>query len=169
MVLIKFGMKKYELYVDGGCRGNGVIDNPKAGIGCYLEGEDIESVYLKEKLNFEPNTNNKAEIYAMIKGLELVNKIIQLNCFAKNDLTIYTDSAYTLNGITNWINNWKLNGWQTSKKEPVKNKELWIELDSILEKTKKNFNIDFKKVKGHNGIKGNEIVDRLANEAMEMI
>lgn len=160
---------KYELYVDGGCRGNGVIDNPKAGIGCYLEGENLEPIYLKEKLNFEPNTNNKAEIYATIKGLELVNKKINLDCFIKNDLMIYTDSAYTLNGITNWINNWKLNGWQTSKKEPVKNRELWIELDSILERTRENFNIEFKKVKGHNGIKGNEIVDRLANEAMEMI
>ena len=105
----------------------------------------------------------------MIKGLELVNETIKIDSFVKNNLTIYTDSAYTLNGITNWINNWKLNGWQTSKKEPVKNKELWIRLDYLLEKTKENFDINFKKVKGHSGIKGNEIVDRLANEAMEMI
>lgn len=160
---------EYKLYTDGGCRGNGTVNNPKAGIGCYLEGEDLEPTYLKEKLNFKPNTNNKAEIYAMIKGLELVNETIKIDSFVKNNLTIYTDSAYTLNGITNWINNWKLNGWQTSKKEPVKNKELWIRLDYLLEKTKENFDINFKKVKGHSGIKGNEIVDRLANEAMEMI
>jgi ribonuclease HI len=159
---------KYELYTDGGCRGNGIKDNPAAGLGCYLEGENIEPIYYKEQLNFKPNTNNKAEIMAVIRGLELIEKNIEIeNDFIKNELIIYTDSAYTMNGITSWIKSWKANGWLTSKKEPVKNQELWIELDKKIEEAKEKFEIEFKKVKGHNGNRGNEIVDRLANEAME--
>jgi ribonuclease HI len=151
-----------------GCRGNGVINYPVAGVGCYLIGDNIEPIYFKETLYFKPNTNNKAEIVAMIRGLELIEENIKNESnFTKDELTIYTDSAYTMNGITNWINNWKRNNWLTSKKEPVKNQDLWITLDNLLEKTKENFEIKFEKVKGHSGIKGNEIVDRLANEAMD--
>jgi len=83
-------------------------------------------------------------------------------------LIIYSDSAYTINGITNWINGWRANGWVTASKTPVKNKELWQKLDRMLEATEEAFNVKFEKVKGHSGNKWNEKCDQLANEAMDM-
>jgi len=160
---------KIELYTDGACRGNGTSTNPISGIGCVLIVEGKAPIFLKEKLNFDPNTNNKAEIYAIIRGLDLIYKNVPLDyAFVKNDLIIYSDSAYTINGITNWINGWRANGWVTASKTPVKNKELWQKLDRMLEATEEAFNVKFEKVKGHSGNKWYEKCDQLANEAMDM-
>lgn len=160
---------KIELYTDGGCRGNGVETNPVGGIGIVLLIEDKEPIYAYEKLKFEPNTNNKAEIYAIIKGLFLLENNYTLNNnFVKDKLTIYSDSAYTINGITNWINGWRANGWINSKKEPVKNKELWQELDNAIEYFKNYFDIEFVKVKGHSDNIWNNKCDELANYAMDL-
>lgn len=160
---------KIELYTDGGCRGNGIETNPVSGIGIVLLIEDKEPIYAYEKLSFEPNTNNKAEIYAIIKGLFLLENNYTLNDnFVKDKLTIYSDSAYTINGITNWINGWRANGWINSKKEPVKNKELWQELDNAIEYFKNYFDIEFVKVKGHSDNRWNNKCDELANYAMDL-
>ena len=104
-------------------------------------------------------TNNIMELKGCIEGLKAIkNKTLPVE--------VYLDSAYVLNGITNWIEGWKKKGWRTANKKPVLNKELWIELDS--ERNKFN-NIEFIKVKGHAGNEGNEIADRLCNEAMDEI
>ena len=161
-----------ELYTDGACRGNGQVADAPSGIGVVLLIPDIQPIYLKEKLNFNPNTNNKAEIFAVIRGLELLFKYyspFDKSEFVKDKLTIYSDSAYMINGITNWINGWRANNWMNSKKEPVKNKELWEYLDRGIHFFEQDFDIEFVKVKGHSGNKWNEKCDRLANEAMEGI
>lgn len=161
-----------ELYVDGACRGNGQVADAPSGIGVVLLIPDKQPIYLKEKLNFNPNTNNKAEIFAVIRGLELLFKYyspFDKSEFVKDKLTIYSDSVYIVNGITNWINGWRANNWMNSKKEPVKNKELWEYLDKRVRFFEQDFDIEFVKVKGHSGNKWNEKCDRLANEAMEGI
>ena len=160
---------KIELYTDGACRGNGTASNPVAGLGIVLIIGDQPPIFYKEELFFEPNTNNKAEIYAVIAGLKLLWSTYypNLDNFYKDNLTIYSDSSYTINGITEWINNWRANGWKTANKQDVKNKELWQILDENLEQAKKQFNISFIKVKGHNGDRWNEKCDQLANEAMD--
>ena len=86
-----------------------------------------------------------------------------------DELIIYSDSAYLINGITSWINSWRINNWMNSKKEPVKNQELWKILDELLDDFKKKYNVSFKKVRGHSGIYWNEVCDKLANEAMDGI
>lgn len=160
-------MKKIELYTDGGCRENGQSFDAPGGIGCVLLIPDQMPIYLRERLKFQPNTNNKAEIYAVIRGLDMLYKNYQFQTdFIKDELIIYSDSAYMINGITNWINGWRANGWITSTRTPVKNKELWQTLDNMITDLKQNFDIKFIKVKGHSGNKWNEECDRLANEAM---
>lgn len=158
-----------ELYVDGACRGNGQVADAPSGIGVVLLIPEKQPIYLKEKLNFNPNTNNKAEIFAVIRGLELLFEYyspFDKSEFVKDKLTIYSDSAYMMNGITNWINGWRANNWMNSKKELVKNKELWEYLDKRVHFFEQDFDIEFVKVKGHSGNKWNEKCDRLANEAM---
>ncbi|MBT5781806.1 MAG: ribonuclease HI, partial [Candidatus Marinimicrobia bacterium] len=78
-------------------------------------------------------------------------------------IIITTDSQYVKNGINQWIVNWKKNGWKTAAKQPVKNKDLWIKLDGLVQ----NNNIEWKWVKGHSGHPGNEKADQLANDAIE--
>lgn len=141
-----------EIYTDGGCRGNGK-DMNVGGWGVYLVyGENTTSI----KGGCKNTTNNIMELTACIEALKRIK--------TKNKETIvYTDSAYVCNGITSWIYNWISKGWVNSKKEPVLNKELWIELYNL----KKQFsNIQFVKVKGHSDNYGNNMADKLANEAM---
>jgi len=157
-----------ELYTDGGCRGNGTMENPKSGIGIVLLLPNQTPIKYFEKLEFCPNTNNKAEIFALIQGLNLLYENYKVTKgFAQPQLKIYSDSAYAINGITDWINGWRANGWVNSKKEPVKNKELWEQLDQLVNITKEYFDIEFIKVKGHAGNYWNEECDRLANYAMD--
>lgn len=159
---------KIELWTDGACRGNGRDINATAGIGCVLLIPNREPIYLKEKLEFQPNTNNKAEIYAIIKGLNLLLKYYYLeDKFDKDDLVIFSDSNYTIQGITNWINGWRANGWVTAAKTPVKNKDLWMRLDELLNSLEKYLTITFIKVAGHAGVKWNEKCDQLANSAID--
>lgn len=161
-------MNCYELYTDGGCRGNGKGANVPAGIGYVLLENGDEILADKETCYFLPNTNNKAELYAAIKGLKYVDWIISTRTAKEVELTIYTDSAYTLNGITSWIKNWKKNGWKTSKNTDVLNKKLWQELNDVIERIESvGVHITWKKVKGHSGNTYNEKVDKLANEAMD--
>ena len=83
----------------------------------------------------------------------------------ESQIIITTDSKYVQNGITNWINNWKLKGWKTANKKPVKNKELWIELDALTS----IHNITWEWVKGHTGHPGNEKADELANKGIDAL
>ena len=139
-------MKRVEIFTDGACSGN-----PGAGgWGVILRYGEIE----KELSGGEENTtNNRMELTAVIEALKALKK----EC----DITIYTDSRYVMDGVQEWMPNWKLNGWKTTnKKSPVKNVELWQILDSLLSKHK----IKWVWVKGHNGHPENERVDKLARD-----
>jgi ribonuclease HI len=137
-----------KLYTDGACKGNPGI----GGWGVLVKTENEQ----RELSGFSENTtNNRMELLAVIEGL----KFIEPNMV----IIITTDSQYVKNGINQWIINWKRNGWKTASKKPVKNKDLWVELDSLVQ----NKQIKWKWVKGHSGHPGNEKADQLANEAIE--
>lgn len=137
-----------KLYTDGACKGNPGI----GGWGVLVKTENEQ----RELSGFSENTtNNRMELLAVIEGL----KFIEPNM----EIIITTDSQYVKNGINQWIINWKRNGWKTASKKPVKNKDLWVELDSLVQ----NKQIKWKWVKGHSGHPGNEKADQLANEAIE--
>ena len=137
-----------NIYTDGACSGNPgkggwgvvILDNNKE---ILLNGGD------------QLTTNNKMELTAAIKALEYFK--------IKKDLIIYTDSKYVKDGIESWIINWKKNGWKTSTKKIVKNKELWIQLDNLINK----HNVTWKWVKGHAGLEFNEKADELARKYIE--
>jgi len=139
--------KILNIYTDGACKGNPGI----GGWGAILKYENTT----KEIKGFsKETTNNIMELTAVIKALENLNR--------KCNIVVTTDSNYVKDGITDWINNWKNNGWKTAKKQPVKNKELWIILDQLVSK----HNITWKWIKGHSGHPENERADELANEAI---
>ncbi len=133
------------IYTDGGCSGN-----PGPGGWAYCVSENGKIVYSKSGGD-ESTTNNKMELTAVINALKYVIDSGEKEC------SILTDSQYVKNGITQWINSWKKNGWRTSNKSPVKNMEYWIELDLLCSK----LDCFFTWVKGHAGICGNEECDRL--------
>ena len=136
-----------NIYTDGACKGNPGI----GGWGAILEYGNTKKEIKGYSIN---TTNNIMELTAVIKALECLNR--------KCKIVITTDSNYVKNGITDWIKSWKNNGWKTAKKSPVKNKELWVKLDSLVA----NHDIDWKWIKGHSGHPQNERADELANEAI---
>lgn len=139
-------MPDVEIYTDGACSGN-----PGAGgWGALLRYGNIE----KELSGGEVNTtNNRMELTAVIEALKALKK----PC----NIVLYTDSRYVMDGVNEWLPNWKLNGWRTAnKKTPVKNIDLWQSLESLIE----NHNIKWIWVKGHNGHPENERVDKLARD-----
>ena len=140
--------KQIYIYTDGACRGN---PGP-GGWGAILEYREH-----KKEINGASllTTNNIMELTAVIKSLELIKR--------PSSIIITTDSTYVKNGITEWINNWKVKGWKTANKKPVKNKDLWQQLDKLTE----NHKITWKWVRGHTGHAGNERADELANEAID--
>jgi Ribonuclease HI len=134
----------YEIYTDGSCLGNpGPGGWGAIGDGMKLCGGQMGT------------TNNQMEMTAVAKALE--------ECLKRDisEVRIFTDSTYVKNGITKWIINWKKNGWKTSTGTPVKNKELWIQIDTLREKVKM---IEWCWVRAHNGHPQNEAVDALARE-----
>lgn len=141
-------MDNIILYTDGACSGN---PGP-GGWGSVLIFNGIE----KELSGANPSTtNNVMEITAVIEGLKALKRPCNVN--------IYSDSAYVVNCFEkNWINNWIKNNWVNSKKEPVKNKELWLELLDLT----KIHNVTFNKVKGHSNVKYNNRCDELARNAI---
>jgi len=144
MMVIK---ERVQLFTDGACKGN-------PGVGGW--GALIESSYFtKELKGYEQlTTNNRMELIAVIEGVKSIEK--------NATIEITTDSMYVKNGISQWIDNWRKNDWKTSAKKPVKNKELWLELDELVQ----NYSIKWKWVKGHSGHPGNERADQLANAAI---
>lgn len=133
---------------DGACKGNPGLGGWGAII---LDGDNKLCINGAE----DCTTNNKMELTAAIKALQMVDN--------NKKIKIFTDSQYLKNGITDWIKKWKLNGWRTSSGSDVKNKELWLALVSLSEK----YDIEWNWVKGHNGNPINEEADVLANKAIE--
>ena len=139
-------MSDIEIFTDGACSGN-----PGAGgWGAILRYGDVE----KELSGGESDTtNNRMELTAVIEALKALKRPCKI--------TLYTDSRYVMDGVNQWLPNWKVNGWRTSnKKSPVKNIDLWQALESQLEKHQ----IKWVWVKGHNGHPENERVDKLARD-----
>tara|TARA_B100000700_G_scaffold303695_1_gene375483 strand:- start:1161 stop:1598 length:438 start_codon:yes stop_codon:yes gene_type:complete len=142
--------KVIYIYTDGACRGN---PGP-GGWGAVLECGDYEKeIYGGSMLT----TNNIMELTAVIEALKIIKK--------ESQIIITTDSKYVQNGITDWINNWKVKGWKTANKKPVKNKELWIKLDELTNL----HDIKWEWVKGHTGHPGNEKADELANKGIDQL
>jgi ribonuclease HI len=134
-------------YTDGACSGN---PGP-GGWGAIL----IFGEHRKELCGGEsPTTNNRMELLAAIMALEALSR----SC----DVDVHTDSQYLRNGVTQWIHGWKRNGWKTASKQPVKNEDLWKQLDAA----QARHNIEWHWVKGHAGHELNERADELAREGM---
>ena len=135
-----------EIYTDGSC-----LENPGNGGWAAIINDDgkIEKISGSEK----NTTNNRMELMAPIEALGKINK--------KKKVKIFTDSQYVKMGITNWIHNWIKNNWQTSKKEDVKNKDLWLNLYKLTQ----SLDIEWHWVKAHVGNTLNEEVDALAKDA----
>jgi ribonuclease HI len=141
---------KVEIYADGACKGN---PGP-GGWGAWLRFGDKE----KELFGGEPlTTNNRMELMAVIRALEALTR----QC----PVRVYTDSKYVHQGISEWIKNWKARGWRTADKKPVKNDDLWRQLDALAQQHE----IEWIWVKGHAGNVGNERADVLANRGVETL
>ena len=138
-----------KIYTDGSC-----LKNP--GNGGWAAIININSEIKRISGSVKDTTNNKMELMAPIKALQELEE--------QQPIEIYTDSQYVKLGITDWIHKWIKNNWQTSKKEPVKNKELWIELYELT----KSYEIKWIWVKAHAGNILNEEVDLLAKQAAEL-
>ena len=137
-----------KIYTDGSC-----LNNP--GNGGWAAIININDEVKKISGSVKDTTNNKMELMAPIKALQGIKE--------QQPIEIYTDSQYVRLGITDWVHKWMKNNWQTSKKEPVKNKELWIQLYELTN----SFDIKWIWVKAHAGNLLNEEVDLLAKQAAE--
>lgn len=141
-------MKTIEIFTDGACRGN---PGP-GGWGALLRYQGTEKTLYGGEKN---TTNNRMELKAAIEGLRSLKE----PCAA----ILTTDSQYVRKGITEWIINWKKNGWKTASKKPVKNADLWQALDELIQQ----HDVDWRWVKGHSGHRENEIADDLANRGID--
>lgn len=136
-----------EIYTDGACSGN----PGKGGWGALLRCDGAE----KELSGYEPmTTNNRMEMMGVIKALEALKK--------PSTATIYSDSQYVIKGMTEWLKGWKAKGWKTASKDPVKNVDLWQQLDALAAV----HTLKWQWVKGHNDHPENERVDALARAAI---
>ena len=138
-----------KIYTDGSC-----LENPGNGgwAAIIIDNESIKKISGREK----NTTNNRMELMAPINALK--------NIKTNEEINIYTDSQYVKLGITEWINTWVKNNWKTSKKEEVKNKDLWTELYNL----NKSLNVKWNWIKAHAGNPLNEEVDLLAKKAASL-
>ncbi len=142
--------KKVVIYTDGACKGN---PGP-GGWGAWLKyGQHEKSIYGGEL----ETTNNRMELMAVIEALKLLKRACTID--------IYTDSKYVQQGMLSWMEGWKAKGWKNSKKEPVKNQDLW----KILDQEVAMHEVTWHWVKGHAGHIGNEKADELANLGVESV
>ena len=143
-------MKQVIIYTDGACRGN---PGP-GGRGALIRFDSAEKEIFGGQAN---TTNNQMELSAAIEGLSILTEPCNVE--------IFTDSKYVMDGITQWIQNWKKNNWRTAAKKDVKNKELWQKLDQLITEHQ----VQWHWVKGHSGDAGNEAADLLANKGIDSI
>jgi len=136
-----------KIFTDGACKGNPGI----GGWGVLIIENSLETEIFGGSLN---TTNNQMELKATIKALEFFSE--------PKEIELYTDSKYVKDGITDWINKWKINGWVNASKKPVKNASLWKELDKLVSVHK----VDWFWVKGHSNHRENDIADELANRGI---
>jgi ribonuclease HI len=145
-----------SIYTDGGCSGN-----PGPGGWAYImviqtfQGVQISA---QDRGAQKDTTNNRMELTAVIMALRALKNMENV----PRQATLYTDSQYVQKGITEWIHTWKRNAWRTSDKKPVKNQDLWMELDSIASE----FPLKWEWVKGHAGNLYNELCDAMTQEAI---
>ena len=138
-----------NIYTDGACKGN---PGPGGWGALIIEGDTKNEIYGGEA----DTTNNRMEILAVIMALKTIN--------TRSGITIFTDSTYVQKGISEWIGKWKTNGWRTSNNKDVKNKDLWVQLDSLTSQV----TISWMWVKGHSGHPENDRADYLANKGVDM-
>ncbi len=149
-----------EIYTDGACSGN----PGKGGWGFVIINKTEEKELFKCSGAEIQTTNNRMEMTAVIEALKKIKA--QRSFFSEDvNLSIFTDSKYVQQGISSWIFNWKKNNWQTAAKKPVKNKDLWQELDKLSTELAPKWNW----VKGHAGNRHNEECDRLAVNAISTL
>jgi len=147
MTVIK---KTLTLFTDGACRGN---PGPGGWGVLMVEGTDETELLGSESYT----TNNRMELIAAIRGLEATDP--------EHAVSVYTDSQYVRNGVTQWIEKWKANGWKTAGRKPVKNQDLWQQLDLAAS----GRSVEWHWVRGHSGHRGNESADALANRAIDLM
>ena len=144
-------MTDVTIYTDGACKGN---PGP-GGWGVLLRSGSVQKELFGGELG---TTNNRMEMMAVIQALGALKRPCRV--------TLYLDSEYVRKGITEWIHGWKAKGWRTSTKQPVKNAELWQQLDALV--SQRGHVIEWRWVKGHAGDPGNERADALANAGVEV-
>ena len=143
-------MNEIVIYTDGGCHGN---PGP-GGWGIVVIADGVaKQLSGGEKLT----TNNRMELCAAIAALSVVKNT---PTFAGRPITVNIDSQYVKNGITSWIKGWKAKGWKTADKKPVKNQDLWVQLDTL----NSQLTVTWNWVKGHAGIQYNEVCDQLCQD-----
>ena len=140
---------KYKIYTDGACSGN---PGPGGWGAVILDQDDKQKNISGSEKN---TTNNRMELLAAIMSLKKIK--------SNSEVIIFTDSTYVKNGITEWMKNWKKNGWKNSSKKPVKNKDLWVKLDKLCEAN----SVSWKWVKGHSSNEFNNLADELATKAIK--
>ncbi len=142
--------KVIEIYTDGACKGNPGV----GGWGAWLKYKEQEkSIYGGE----ENTTNNRMEMTAVIRALEALKR--------PSVVKLYTDSAYVQKGMMEWMAGWKAKNWRNANRKPVKNDDLWKQLDTL----SSQHQIEWVWVKGHAGNEGNERADQLANAGVEQV
>jgi ribonuclease HI len=139
-----------EIYTDGACRGN---PGPGGWAALLRIGEHEREISGAEALT----TNNRMELTAVIRALEALKRPVEAR--------VYTDSEYVRRGVTEWLPAWKARGWRTAERKPVKNQDLWQQLDEL----RMPHRIEWHWVPAHAGVMDNERVDRLANEAIDAL
>lgn len=142
--------KVVEIYTDGACKGN----PGRGGWGALLRyGDHERELWGGEAMT----TNNRMELTAVIRALEALKRPARVR--------VHTDSQYVQKGVSEWLPHWKRRGWKTSEGKPVKNVDLWRQLDALAAKHR----IEWVWVRGHAGHDGNERADRLANQGVESL
>lgn len=139
-----------EIYTDGACRGN---PGPGGWAALLRTGAHEKEIHGAER----HTTNNRMELTAVIRALEALRRSVEA--------WVYTDSEYVRRGITEWLPSWKARGWRTANKKPVKNQDLWEQLDQLAA----SHRIEWHWVPAHSGVPDNERVDALANEAIDAL
>ena len=139
-----------EIYTDGACRGN---PGPGGWAALLRIGEHEREISGAEALT----TNNRMELTAVIRALEALKRPVEAR--------LYTDSEYVRRGVNEWLPAWKARGWRTAERKPVKNQDLWQQLDEL----RMPHRIEWHWVPAHAGVSDNERVDRLANEAIDAL